>query len=186
MEGTLMAKSEEEAVDKSSKGSVGLIIIALLNLAGIGGIFFFLTTELQAVDLRVVEATKEIESRVVEEKESTSTSTQFAHVHASGPLVEIGAVSTTLRGEDQKNARPVRLKLVVELDTEAARADAEQKVAQLRYHLGRLLAAQELDGVQGEALAEVRAAMTRRADAVLSSRRGRVLNVWPKGWSYIN
>ena len=179
-----MAKASEEEGVKRKKSGKGLVLIAGLNLLGLGAVVFFLVTQLDLVDARVIEATKELENRVVEE-EPTVVSGELTTNPTSGPTVDIGSVNTMLRTEGEE-ARLIRLRLVVELDNEIAKSEAEQKLSQLRFYLERVLAAEEISSVQGEELAEIRAKLTRRADAVLSSQRGRVINVWPRGWSFVN
>ena len=174
--------AEDEKSKRSFDAGKGLVFIAGLNLIGLAGVFFFLGIQLEQMDSRVDEAEKELSTRIIEK--TAQAKTKFLRVPSLGPVVSLGSIRTTLRTSEEDTGKLVRLNLVVELDSEATRQEAEQKVSQLRYHLARFLSSREISSVKSEALIEVRKAMTRRADAVLSSRNGRVLNVWPRGWSF--
>ena len=113
------------------------------------------------------------EALTIEEREEKSI----------GPIVELGGqIVVNLRGMDGRN-RLLRTSLSIEVDSEETRQEVELNIVKIRYNLTRLLSSRRPEEVIGaEQMELVRNAMKRTADAVLASKKGHVVNVWPNDW----
>ena len=73
--------------------------------------------------------------------------------------------------------------LSLEVDSEETRREAESKIVPIRFSLHKLLSSRRPEEVIGsEQMELVRKSMRRNADAMLASKKGKVLNVWPNDW----
>ena len=167
--------AEENAPEKVVKRSSPLLVVlSLLNILGLAALTFFVFSKFENLNaMNPAELGMTADAGVDIEREDD---------HTPGPMVDLGALTVNLTGRGGRG-HLLRTTLQLELDTEEARAEAESKIMQIRYHLTRLLAGRRAEEVKGPEQMEVlRKAMIRRADAILSSKTGKVLNIWPQDW----
>ena len=163
----------EESTEKRGGGSKLLLVLSLINLLGLAGAFGYFFLQVQQMNERVA-SVQELAPVV----DAGVDITDEENLRRPGPMVDIGSITVNI-----SEGRLLKTSLQLELDTEEARAEAESKIMQIRYHLNRLLAARRPDEVIGpDQMENLRKAMIRRADAVLSSDKGKVLNIWPQEW----
>ena len=97
-----------------------------------------------------------------------------------GPLVDLGGqIIVNLRGMDGRN-HLLRTSLSIEVDSEETRREVESKIIMIRYSLTRLLSSRRPEEVIGaEQMELVRNSMKQTADAVLASKKAKLLTYGP-------
>lgn len=174
---------ELSSSENAGGGSRLLVVIVIFQLLAIGGLAFFLFTMRQEVDTltQSLAANQSNNQAIAEDNEQLTI--EEREEKSIGPIVELGGqIVVNLRGMDGRN-RLLRTSLSIEVDTEETRQEVESKIVMIRYNLTRLLSSRRPEEVIGaEQMELVRNAMKRTADAVLASKKGHVVNVWPNDW----
>ena len=173
----------EETLEPTEKGgNKFLIVLVILHMLATGALAFFLMNANQDLnELRVKLEKKEVDTAVKDEKK-VKLKKEDDQEYSMGPLLDLGPITVNLRGLDGRD-HLLRASLSLEVDSDETRREAESKVLPIRYRLSQLLAARRPDEMIGaEQMELVRKTMKNTADAVLASKTGRVLNVWPSEW----
>jgi flagellar basal body-associated protein FliL len=175
--------AEENSMEATENGGKKLsTVLMILHIIATGVLCFFLFQ----MDLQVKDLEKRVEEKQVTEAKIEKTGQKLMQEEdqgrTMGPLVDIGTIRVNLVGSDNQPHR-LMTRLNLEVDSEETRREAESKIRPIRYHLTRLLSSRRPEEMIGpEQMEIVRKSMCRRADAILSSERGKVLNVWPDEW----
>ena len=162
----------EESAEKQGGGKL-LLVLSLINLLGLAGAFGYFFLQVQQMNDRVSSV-----QELAPDADAGVDLTSEENLRRPGPMVDLGSITVNIG-----QGRLLKTSLQLELDTEEARAEAESKIHEIRYHINRLLAARRPDEVIGpDQMENMRKAMVRRADAILDSEKGKVLNIWPHEW----
>jgi flagellar basal body-associated protein FliL len=174
----------DETVSEQSGGGGGRLttVLMLLNILATGalGFFVFMNAEqIKAVSGKLEEKQKE-EANLA--KNNAKLTAEEVDSTAMGPLVDLGVIRVNLRGADGRDYR-LQTSLSLEVDSPETQREAESKIVPIRYSLHKLLSSRRPEEVIGsEQMELVRSSMARNADAMLASKTGKVVNVWPNDW----
>ncbi len=177
--------AEETPTPESSGGGGSrlLTVIVLVQLLAIGGLTYFLFNMKQDIDLLRTASQAEQSDKMAIAEDNEQLTIEEREEKWVGPLVDLGGqIVVNLRGMDGRN-HLLRTSLSIEVDSEETRREVESKIIMIRYSLTRLLSSRRPEEVIGaEQMELVRNSMKRTADAVLASKKGKVVNVWPNDW----
>lgn len=173
---------ETQTAESGGKSRILVVIVAfqLIITATLGYLVFTMKEDITSLmagsatsQKEDMDLAKDNEELTLEEKEEKGM----------GPLVDLGSqMVINIRGSDGRN-HFLRTSLSIEVDSEETRREVESKIVVIRYSLQRLLSSRRPEEVIGaEQMELVRNAMKRTADAVLASKKGKVINVWPNEW----
>ena len=175
-----MADDSAEITDKG--GNKLLTVLMLLHFFATAVLFYFVFLAKQELD----EVKKIFDEKQVATAQLAETSVNLTAEEdegkTMGPLLDLGTIRVNLRGSDGRDHR-LMTTLSLEVDSEETRREAESKVVPIRFSLHKLLSSRRPEEVIGsEQMELVRKSMRRNADAMLASKKGKVLNVWPNDW----
>lgn len=175
--------AEESTPEQSGGGGNRLMtVLMLLHILATGALGFFVfmnSDQIKAVNSQLEE--KKV-AKLKEAAVSQKLTAEELDSSAMGPLVDIGVIRVNLRGSDGRDYR-LQTSLSLEVDSEETRRLAESKIIAIRYSLNKLLASRRPEEVMGpEQMELIRKSMARNADAMLASKTGRIVNVWPNDW----
>jgi flagellar basal body-associated protein FliL len=176
-----MADNSVEIANEKG-GSKILTVLTLLHILATAALFYFVVTARQDLDkFKVDLAEKKAEQTELAEN-SVKLTAEEEDGKTMGPLVDLGSIRVNLRGSDGRDHR-LMTTLSLEVDSEETRREAESKIVPIRFSLHKLLSSRRPEEVIGsEQMELVRKSMRRNADAMLASKKGKVLNVWPNDW----
>jgi flagellar basal body-associated protein FliL len=175
-----VADDSAEITDKG--GNKLLTVLMLLHFFATAVLFYFVFLAKQELD----EVKKIFDEKQVATAQLAETSVNLTAEEdegkTMGPLLDLGTIRVNLRGSDGRDHR-LMTTLSLEVDSEETRREAESKVVPIRFSLHKLLSSRRPEEVIGsEQMELVRKSMRRNADAMLASKKGKVLNVWPNDW----
>jgi len=178
-----MAAADESKVASGGGGKTNIILIVVLAFNMIATLalgYFLMDSKKELSMLKEKEASeKKVKAAdvgvVIKENEEEKDS-------APGPMVDLGAIVVNLEGFDGR-IYLLKTSIQLELNNEDARREAETKIVQIRWNLQTFLASRKKDEVVGADQMEIlRSAMIRKANATLSSKKGKVVSIWPQEW----
>jgi len=176
--------AEENSTEITGEKSTGklLIVLIFLHILATGVLFYFFFEAKQDLDhFKTDWDKKKVEQEKIAEN-SVSLVSEEEEGKSMGPLVDIGSLRVNLRGSDGRDHR-LMTTLSLEVDSEETRREAESQIIKIRFSLHKLLSSRRPEEVTGaEQMELVRKSMRRNADAMLASKKGKVLNVWPNDW----
>ena len=175
--------AEEPIVAESGGGSRLLTVIVLVQFIALAGLAYFLFDMRGKLDLMGAQQAQSDASGQDLAQDNEQLTLEESEEKGMGPLVDLGGqIVVNLRGMDGRS-HLLRTSLSVEVDKEETRREVESKIIVIRFALIRLLSSRRPEEVIGaEQMELVRNAMKRTADAVLASKEGKVVNVWPNDW----
>jgi len=175
-----VADDSAEIADKG--GNKLLTVLMLLHFFATAVLFYFVFLAKQELD-EVKKVFDEKQAAVAQLSEtSVKLTAEEEEGKTMGPLLDLGTIRVNLRGSDGRDHR-LMTTLSLEVDSEETRREAESKVVPIRFSLHKLLSSRRPEEVIGsEQMELVRKSMRRNADAMLASKKGKVLNVWPNDW----
>ncbi len=177
-----MAAAEESKVTSGGGGTNKIFLVMfLINMLATLALGYFLMEAKMEISKQKEEAQKAVPKTKGDAGVSVKESEEEKE-YAPGPMVDLGALVVNIEGLDGR-LYLLRTTLHIELDNEDARRETETKVVQLRYHLSQILASRKREELVGpEQMESLRKLMIRHANAVLASKKGKVLNIWPHDW----
>jgi flagellar basal body-associated protein FliL len=175
--------AEESTPEQGGGGGNRLMtVLMLLHILATGALGFFVfmnSDQIKAVNSK-------LEEKQMTELQEASVSAKLTGEEldssAMGPLVDLGVFRVNLTSSDGRDYR-LQTTLSLEVDSEETRRIAESRIMPIRFHITKLLSSRRPEEVIGaEQMELIRKSMARTADAMLASKQGRVLNVWPNDW----
>ena len=177
-----MADDNSVEVTNEKGGSKILTVLTLLHILATAALFYLVFMARAEFDIIKDQVNKKQAAQAEKAENNVKLTAEEKDGKTMGPLVDIGSIRVNLRGSDGRDHR-LMTTLSLEVDSEETRREAESKLIPIRFSLHKLLSSRRPEEVIGsEQMELVRKSMRRNADAMLASKKGKVLNVWPNDW----
>lgn len=177
-----MADDNSVEVTNEKGGSKILTVLTLLHILATVALFYLVFMAREDLDNFKVNFDQQKVKQEKQEANNVKLTAEEEEGKTMGPLVDLGSIRVNLRGSDGRDHR-LMTTLSLEVDSEETRREAESKLIPIRFSLHKLLSSRRPEEVIGsEQMEIVRKSMRRNANAMLDSRTGKVLNVWPNDW----